>query len=118
MPSPSVSIISIISIISNCFLRDSADCGYVIFDVADSPAVLAPRVKGSLYPFRWVARWHPSAPIQRMVYIGFQLISTGYLPDDEIAPFLTTQKCWDVRDPESISCGMPNHSSALRESCR
>ena len=57
MPSPSVFIIS------NCFLCDSADYGYVIFDVADSLAVLAPRVKGSLYPFRWVARWHPSAPI-------------------------------------------------------
>ena len=57
MPSPVVLIISV------CFLRDSADYCYVSSDVADSPAVLAPRVKGSLYPFRWVARWHPSAPI-------------------------------------------------------
>ena len=35
----------------------------IVFDFDDLSAGLALRVKGSLYPFRWVARWHPSAPI-------------------------------------------------------
>ena len=37
-----------------------------------------------------------------MVYIGFQLISTGDLPDDEVAPLKTLQKCWDVRDQKAF----------------
>ena len=82
--------------------RDSADFEFECLDCDDLPAVLALRVKGSLYPFRWVARWHPSAPTCMMVYIGFQLISTGDLPDDEVAPFKTTQKCWDVRDQKAF----------------
>ena len=55
-----------------------------------------------------------------MVYIGFQLISTGYLPDDEIEPFLTTQKCWDVRDQKAfhVECRITlQHSESHAPDC-
>ena len=58
--------------------------------------------QASSVPFCWVARWHPSAPTCTMVYIGFQLISTGDLPDAEVAPLKTLQKCWDVRDQKAF----------------
>ena len=37
-----------------------------------------------------------------MVYIGFQLISTGDLPDAEVSPLKTLQTCWDVRDQKAF----------------
>ena len=37
-----------------------------------------------------------------MVYIGFQLIATGYLPEEEFAPLVPPQKSWDVRDQKAF----------------
>ena len=71
--------------------------------MGDSFAVLAPRVEGSLYPFSaGLLGGSHRLPSHLMVYIGFQLVSTGYLPDDEVASLVPPQKSWDVRDQKAF----------------
>ena len=37
-----------------------------------------------------------------MVYIGFQLVSMGYLPDAEVASCTSRQDDWNVRDQKAF----------------
>ena len=56
------------------------------------------RVEGSLRPFLALGcSVAATAPIRPMVYIGFQLVSTGYLPDDEVAPLVPPFFCSENR---------------------
>ena len=55
-----------------------------------------------------------------MVYIGFQLVSTGYLPDAEVAPFLSQQSDWNVRDQKAfyVECRITlQHSEYIASDC-
>ena len=89
--------------------------------MADSLAVLAPRVEGSLYPFSaGLLGGSHRLPSHLMVYIGFQLVSTGYLPDDEVASLVSPQKSWDVRDQKAfyVECRITlQHSESHAPDC-
>ena len=89
--------------------------------MGDSFAVLAPRVEGSLYPFSaGLLGGSHRLPSLFMVYIGFQLVSTGYLPDDEVASLVAPQKSWDVRDQKAfyVECRITlQHSESHAPDC-
>ena len=79
------------------------------------------RVEGSLRPFLALGcSVAATAPIRPMVYIGFQLVSTGYLPDDEVAPLVPPQKDWNVRDQKAfyVECRITlQHSESHAPDC-
>ena len=55
-----------------------------------------------------------------MVYIGFQLVSTGYLPDAEVAPLVSRQSDWNVRDQKAfyVECRITlQHSEMYAADC-
>ena len=55
-----------------------------------------------------------------MVYIGFQLVSTGDLPADEVAPLVPPQKDWNIRDQKAfyVECRITlQHSESRAPDC-
>ena len=102
-------------------------CCFVLFIRFFVVGALPIELLAVLAPLGWKAAFIPCLAFRgcsvaaigsllTMVYIGFQLVSTGYLPDDEVASLVSRQTDWNVRNEKAfyVEC---HYSPALREIC-